>query len=137
MHLNHEPMSPVFDKWHVGGLPCAAVFHRFSAPDNGPPHDHPWGFRSIVLVGGYVEQVFQLDGTSELVRHDPGDSFHIKAGHIHRIVELPQGECWTLILPGPSERTSGFYEFREDGTYYRPWHRPEFERLGGQTPQPA
>jgi hypothetical protein len=129
MHLNHEPMSPVFDKWHLDGAPFPAVLHRFSEPDMGPPHDHPWSFRSIVLHGGYVEQVFQLDGTSELVRHEVGDSFHIPAGHIHRIVELPAGECWTLILPGQHERKSGFYDFRPDGTYHRYWDG-EFEKMG-------
>lgn len=130
LNLRHEPMSPVFDKWHVEGLPCAAVFHRFSAPDHGDPHDHPWSFRSIILHGGYVEQVFQLDGTSELIRHDPGDSFFVPATHIHRVVDLPAGECWTIILPqGLSERVSGFYQFRDDGAYHRPWHRAEFEKL--------
>lgn len=127
--LNHEPMSPVFDKWHLNGLPRAAVLHRFTAPDHGDPHDHPWAFRSFVLSGGYVEQVFDLDGTSRTFKRMQGDSFFIFADHIHRIIELPAGECWTLILPQPTERVSGFYQFRDDGAWHRPWHRPEWQKI--------
>ena len=129
MQLRHEPMSPVFDKWHVEGLPIPAVFHRFAAPDLGDPHDHPWSFRSVILTGGYVEEVFDIEtGSSRLVSHTVGESFFIEASHIHRIVDLPTGECWTLIMPeGPKLREPGFYQFRQDGAYHRPWHREDFQ----------
>jgi hypothetical protein len=124
-------MSETFTKYHVHGLPRPAVFHRFAEADHGDPHDHPWSFRSFVLVGGYVEEVFHLDGTREIIHRMQGDSFFIHAEHIHRIIELPAGECWTLVLPQQTERVSGFYQFRDDGTYHRLWHQPEFARIDG------
>lgn len=129
--VDEERMAEFFCKYHLRGLPVGAVLHHFGSADapDAPPHDHPWPFRSFIVSGGYVERVFQLDGSSELVHRKPGDSFQIEASHIHRIEELPEGECWTLIIPGQHERTSGFYEFREDGTYQRRWNESEWTRL--------
>lgn len=129
MRLNHEPMGSHFDKWHVEGLPRSAVFHRFTAADLGDPHDHPWGFHSFVVSGGYVEEVFEVDGSSRFVLRSPGESFYVPAAHIHRLVELIGGECWTIILPGQPERDSGFYQFRDGQAYHRPWHRADFQPL--------
>jgi hypothetical protein len=126
LDLREEQMAHHFTKWHIGGLPCAAVIHQFNAVDHGDPHDHPWGFTSFVIHGGYVEQVFQLDGSAELIAREPGQSFYISAKHIHRIVELPAGECTTIILPGPHEQTSGFYQFRDGRTWHRFWNEAEF-----------
>lgn len=130
-----EPMSDAFTKFHLEGpWPFHPVIHRFSAPDNGDPHDHPWKFRSIILHGGYREEIFDVaTGKSRLVDRKPGDSFINAANHVHRIVELLDGECWTLILPHAWEQESGFYQFREDGAYYRPWHRDEFEKVDFNT----
>jgi len=125
--LYNEHMSDVFDKYHLDGAPFAAVLHRFSDIDHGDPHDHPWGFRSIILHGGYVERVFnRLNGTSRLIPREVGDSFEIPAKHIHRIEELPNGECWTLVLPRETERVSRFWQFRDSGIYSRAWHEKEW-----------
>lgn len=128
LELRYERMNDVFEKWHIEGLPFPASFHRFTGLETGPGHDHPFNFRSIILHGGYVERVFQMDGSSELVERRVGDSFEIAATHIHRIEALPAGECFTLMLPGPHERTSCFWDFREDGAWVREWHEPEFRR---------
>lgn len=121
LNLREERMADHFVKHHVEGLPSAAVFHQFSQIDYGDPHDHPWPFTSFVISGGYVEQVFQLDGSTELFHPNVGDSFHIDAKHIHRIIDLPNGECTTIILPGPHEQTSGFYQFRDGRAWHRFW----------------
>lgn len=127
LSLREERMADHFVKHHVEGLPAAAVFHQFSQVDHGDPHDHPWPFTSFVISGGYVEQVFQLDGSSELVHRKVGDSFRIDAKHIHRIIDLPAGECTTIILPGPHEQKSGFYQFREGRAWHRFWDQEEFQ----------
>jgi hypothetical protein len=44
---------------------------------------------------------------SELVHRIPGETYHVDAAHIHRIVELPQGECWTLVRAGPTRGKPG------------------------------
>ena len=127
-----EPMGHHFTKHHLEGLPVSAVLHHFTAAEpEADPHDHPWGFTSFVLSGGYVEEVFEVEfGWSRTVTRRQGEAFTVDAGHVHRIVRLLEGECWTLVLPGPLERVSGFYRWAEDGTpMYRRWDQQEWGRL--------
>lgn len=131
--LHYERMNGVFEKWHVHGLPFAAVFHRFSEVDDFEPHSHPWAFRSTILAGGYVEEVFTLDGSSERVHRNVGDSFIVEATHIHRIVEFPEGECWTLIQPqGPKVQEPGFWRFENGQAFHRFWHEQDFKLVERQ-----
>lgn len=127
--IREEVMGPHFTKYHIEGLPFAAVLHHFTAPDGGHIHDHPWGFRSTVLAGGYVELVYHPSGWHEAVERAEGDTFEIAATHIHTIVRLLEKECWTLVLPGPHEQTSGVWEFREDGSYRRTWDSDVWEKM--------
>lgn len=108
-----ERMSDEFTKFHINGLPFPAVIHHFTGSDKGLPHDHPWGFLSFVLSGGYIERIYQRTGSFHDVHRRPGDTFRIAATHIHEIIELPQGECWTLVLPQPWERHGGFWDFSQ------------------------
>ena len=110
-----ERMSPAFVKYH---LDDGRVLHRFTRPEPfANPHDHPWPFQTEVLSGGYIEEVFtiRIDGSwfSELVTRVPGKIYEISANHIHRIVGLPAGECWTLVRAGRQERTTQFWRFSE------------------------
>lgn len=122
-----EEMGPHFTKVH---LPGSQVLHRFTEPDAGAPHDHPWGFTSHVLSGGYIEDVYTLrpDGIATVERKErrPGTSHQVEAGTVHRIVGLLAGECWTLVEPGPLEQQSGFYHFDGAGIWHRYWHEAEF-----------
>lgn len=125
-----EPMSSAFTKWH---LDAPAVLHRFTAPDSGDPHDHPFGFTTQILSGGYVEEVYTLtaDGGWSVSLHHrwPGTSHHVEATTVHRIVALPQGECWTVIRPGPWERKSGFWRVVDGRAQFRAWDEPWPEKF--------
>ena len=117
-----ERMSRAFVKYH---LDDGRVLHRFTHEEpHADPHDHPWSFETEVLAGGYVEEVFHLDADggwrSELVHRDAGSVHHIPAAHRHRIVALPQRECWTLVRAGPPEREVHFWRFG-DGVQRRHW----------------
>lgn len=130
--LNHERMSGAFEKWHLDGVPTPAALHHFTAPDLGDPHDHPFAFTSFVLSGGYVEEVFTNDGsgswTSEFITREPGTSHQVDAEHIHRIVSLPTGDCWTMIVAGPHERETRFWRFNDGPVLSRAWHETEFRK---------
>lgn len=126
LHIREERMAEFFTKFHLEGAPFGAVIHRFTSADHGDAHDHPWTFRSFILHGGYVEQVFALDGTSEERVRKPGDSFRNDAGHIHRIVRLLEPECWTIIVPEAWNRKPGFYQFRDGVAFHRFWDEREF-----------
>jgi hypothetical protein len=119
-----EPMGPHFTKHHIGGMPFPAVIHHFCAVDLGDPHDHPAKARSVILAGGYCEEVFDpATGASERIWRRPGDSFVMEAAHVHRLVELPEGEAWTLYTPlGPKVQEPGFYEWREGAPWRRAWN---------------
>lgn len=128
-----ERMNDHFTKLH---LPDGRVVHRFSAAD-GPdadPHSHPWPFKSRIIAGGYVEQVFDVDrphAPPVEIERRPGDVFHNEAGTVHRIIRLLEDECWTVIRPGAHERKPGFYQFRPDGVWHRFWDEPDFTPLTG------
>ena len=118
-----ERMSRAFTKYH---LDDGRALHRFKAEEpHATPHDHPWGFETEVLEGGYVDEVFHLDPGggwhSELVHRVPGQRYRVDATHIHRIVELPTGECWTLVRAGPNAREARFWRVG-DMVQSRAWH---------------
>jgi hypothetical protein len=128
-----EPMGDAFTKYHLGGeqapWPFFPVIHHFTAPDLGDPHDHPWAFTSHVLQGRYVEEVFHLsaDGSwsSEIITRLPGTSHSVVATHIHRLIDLPDGDCWTCVMAGSVERETRFWRF-DDGVRSRAWYEPGF-----------
>lgn len=123
-----ERMSNEFTKFHVQGLPFHPCLHRFTGPDGLGPHDHPWGFMTFILWGGYVEDVYTITGdtwTVERVYRAPGTSHRVEAEHIHRIVELPMGECYTMVIGDPWKRETRFWDFGEK-IRSRAWHEPEF-----------
>ena len=124
-----ERMSRAFTKYH---LDDGRALHRFRAEEpDADPHDHPWSFRTEILAGGYVEEVFRIapDGGwhSECVRRDPGTVHDVAADHIHRIVALPRRECWTLIAWGPHERETRFWRFGAP-ILSRAWHERQWTR---------
>lgn len=136
--IEEERMSDSFVKYHIRGLPIAAVLHHFTDVDRGDPHDHPWPFQSTILSGGYTEEVFLKSiGASFIERREVGNSFVVPAQRIHRITELHTGDCWTLILPGPEEQKSGFWQFREDGVYHRYWDSQDWIKVEESKPIPT
>jgi hypothetical protein len=137
MEYSVERMNDAFTKYHLNRegeapWPFRPVLHHFTQPDYGDPHDHPWSFTSFVMSGGYVEEVFSITNgvwRSEIVHRLPGTSHHVLATHIHRIIDLPEGECWTMVLGGPHERETRFWRFGEH-IESRAWHEHDFRLVG-------
>lgn len=91
-----------------------AMLHRLTETDEGLPHDHPVRFEAHVLSGGYIEKLYRLlpGGTVREMQQvwRPAGSRHvIEPQTIHRLVELPAGESWSLCLAGPVERAWRHY----------------------------
>ena len=131
--IREEELAEHFKKYHVlGPWPFDLVVHEFLGPDLGPPHDHPWGFQSLIVEGGYVEETYTVDGGRGPDReHRKGETFIVEATHIHRVVRLLDDKCWTIILPFIEDepRRFGFWHFQNGGVWHRPIDRPEFERV--------
>lgn len=132
MEIVKEIMSDVFTKYHIKGLPFDCVIHHFKEPDKGDFHSHPFNFTSHILKGSYIEEQREINGvggTNYYKYHrQQGTAHKVYCNTIHRIIELPEGECWTLILPEKWQQEPGFYKF-EDVIYKRLWHEKEFKVL--------
>lgn len=99
--------------------------HNILTSDEGRDfHDHPWGFTSLILSGGYVEhrpgcgcEPIPNDGRKRVanLHHDPGGCRYYGPGSVvrrdatdlHRL-ELVNGPAWTLVLTSPYHRMWGF-----------------------------
>ena len=124
-----ERMSRAFTKYH---LDDGRALHRFRMGEpHADPHDHPWAFETEILAGGYLEEVFHIssDGgwRSELVHRSPGTVHQVMAKHIHRIVELPDRECWTVVRAGPNQRETRFWRFGDE-VLSRAWHERRWRK---------
>ncbi len=82
-------------------------FHR--SEDDDALHDHPWGFTSVILSGGYYEWTADRRGKVGRRWYGPGRVLTRRATHRHR-VELPSGrDCWTLVFRGAKEKSWSFF----------------------------
>lgn len=106
----------------------ALMLHCMRRPDQDRClHDHPWKFVTLVLRGGYEEEVAETEshsgpiGTLMYTRwNPPGTLLYRPAMHTHRVSRLPHGPCWTLVLRSGYVRTWGF---RNERGEWRRWDR--------------
>lgn len=82
------------------------------ADDDRCAHDHPWWMLRLILWGGYIES----HSTKHTVAHRkpwrpwaPWRMYWYGSMFRHRILELPQGSSWTLVLCGSKSREWGFF----------------------------
>lgn len=66
-------------------------------------HDHPWAFTTLILRGGYVEEI----GGKEFVRR-PGYIGYRSRTFEHRITRLLRVRAVTLVIRGPDHVDWGF-----------------------------
>jgi len=97
-----ERMSDQFMKLHmtIGKFPI--TLHHFTGPDVDGPHDHPFSFFTTIIAGSYVEEVWGINPRDRLwhcrrVHRYAGNTHFVHGEDIHRIVELPDGECITSV----------------------------------------
>lgn len=94
---NHLP--GYLHRWCIIGFGrYMARIHRILDIDRTPYlHSHPFDYVSIVLWGGYDEQVLQADGSLKLIRRGIGSVVRRSANTFHRISNI-KGSCTTLFL---------------------------------------
>lgn len=135
-NIGMERMSDELMKYHISNgadtpWPFTPVIHHFTGPDRDNPHSHPFNFRSIILKGSYVERISYLHKGqwhhTDVTRKE-GDSFIVTTDHIHQIIDLPEGECWTMIIPedGPRQDVR-FYDFSNGEMKSRLWNETEYK----------
>lgn len=73
-------------------------------------HDHPWGFVSLVLRGGYTEEFYASFGAHWVRRVWRRGSLHwMRRSEAHRIVALSGQPTVTLVVTGPRRQVWGFW----------------------------
>lgn len=128
-----ENMGDHFRKLHLQpGASERVTLHHFTAPDSGDPHDHPYDFTTLVLSGGYVEEVWEpvlpdgwggsVEWNKKLFFRAPGTSHRVASAAVHRIVSLPAGECVTAVV----WHDAGVE--RREVRYWKPWAFPVVSR---------
>jgi hypothetical protein len=95
-------------------FPFNVTLHKIVRSDDPIMHDHPWGYMTVVLKGGYWEHtpVFNNDGkilTEFQTWRGPGSIIKRKAGEYHWL-ELDEsvGPATTLFFMGRQKREWGF-----------------------------
>ena len=117
--------------------------HRILRTDEGCLHDHPWGYRTLVLSGGYWETTGTAGrdaATGEATVGDverrwrgPGFTHKVSDSHAHRLALEKNEEtgadvpCWTVFVPFRRTQEWGFYVDGEGGSVWEPAAR----HLGG------
>lgn len=125
--------SVFFNRYSVLKTRWFSVYlHQFFRSDGERClHDHPWAFTSIILRGGYWEEMFPPWMTtqtrySEKIRDDllpeasragmidrhwrrPGSILWRTAKTSHRIVMEPGTRPWSLVIVGRKVRDWGFW----------------------------
>lgn len=139
LEIKHHRLSEEFTKWAMFfGQGTDSYFHgclhHFTGKDKGDPHSHPHSFVSFVGAGGYLEREYFInkDGTYRTFIHErrPFSVFPVFADTIHEIIDLPEGEAWTFIVP-TSAHCSPWHHWRfdETGIYRRLPDERDFTKL--------
>ncbi len=89
--------------------------------DDADPHDHPWGWATIILRGGYVDERWDggytpkeimVRGPRTIVEEEimtPGTFRRRRPGHLHRLrLFTERRPTWTLVFTTDSNRPWGF-----------------------------
>lgn len=94
-------------------VPFNVFLHKFLKSDSDNLHDHPWGYFTLILWGGYWEYMYENDDKKEcIMKKWRGPGFHqkVSATHVHRIeLDEATGPCWTLFIPMKRVREWGFW----------------------------
>lgn len=108
-----EDPTPLLIRYQLVKIGEAAgiyVHHFLRSDYDRALHDHPWGFLSLILRGGYTEVHDQTpDGKQVDVYHEPGTIIFRRPKWRHRVMLAKGKTAWTFILVGPRVRKWGFH----------------------------
>jgi hypothetical protein len=94
-------------------FPFNVFLHKFLKGDPDDVHDHPWGYCTFILKGGYWEWIPMLNSKGEKYGErahwcGPGHFRIRKPTSYHRIELEPGVTAWTLFMPLRKVREWGF-----------------------------
>lgn len=130
-------------------FPFNVTLHKIVRSDDAIMHDHPWGYMTVVLKGGYWEHtpIFNNEGkmfAEFQTWRGPGSIIKRKAGEYHWL-ELDEsvGPATTLFFMGRQQREWGFLVQTKKGlhrwikwtdylTDWKPYHQKYVARAANK-----
>lgn len=118
---------PYLDRYYVflkdrNRFPFNITLHKVMVSDEPVLHDHPWGYATLILKGGYWEHIPLRNETtggvvgSTRVWRGPGH-FRIRSADDLHWLELEKDEagneipCWSLFFMGKKKKEWGFLPY--------------------------
>ena len=119
--LDREGKDPYLIRYYLlfknrsGSIPFNVFIHKFVKGDDDHLHDHPWGYFTFILSGGYNETVRRDSGQEYTHWRGPGFYQTVPPKHTHKIALDPKAStCWTLFVPFRRSREWGFIEKKNE-----------------------
>ena len=84
-------------------FPFNITLHKVLVSDEPTLHDHPWGYATFILKGGYWEHT-----PNGRFWRRPGSIRFARCHSLHRVELEPGVDVWTLFIPGPKLKEWGF-----------------------------
>jgi hypothetical protein len=107
---------------------CSCMLHWLLRPDPQPDlHDHPVTFLSVVLSGGYEEEIPDPHSDGARIRRRVSRWNFVRALDTHRIVAVSPGTK-TLVIAGRVVREWGFHS----PSGWKPWRQYVVDRKAAQ-----
>ncbi len=105
--LGWEEIGEKFTRFVLLRTPWRNFYlHKLNAPVWHPQcHDHPWDFWTLILAGGYWEEV---DG--RVIWRKPGTVLYRPAEFSHNVVTV--GTAWSVIMTTKKKRQWGLHDCR-------------------------
>ena len=124
---DREGKIPYLDRYYIflkdrKNFPFNITLHKVLVSDEPTLHDHPWGYATFILKGGYWEHIpiHSQEGNvvgSTRVWRGPGHFRMRKADDLHwlELAKDPDGNeipCWSLFFMGRKVKEWGFLPWR-------------------------
>ena len=125
--MDRENDEPYLERYYLflrdrGTFPFNIFLHKFLKSDPDNLHDHPWGYTTFVIWGGYWEYTENAEGKRVKKWCGVGYFANRPALWKHRLeLDPAHPTCWTLFIPHKRTREWGFYKPAEGGIEKEEW----------------
>ena len=102
-----------FKRWRIISLPWFAIYIHgiYKADEDLHLHNHPWKIWTMILWGGYTEELY---GNRFRIRK-PGHMARVKLSDFHKIKEMIKSPTYTLAIVG--RRTNEDWGYMVSGRF--------------------
>jgi hypothetical protein len=126
---------PYLDRYYIflknrKNFPFNFTLHKVMIGDEPVLHDHPWNYATLILKGGYYENIPLRNQTtggvvgSTKVWRGPGHFRYRKADDLHWLELAKDADgnnipCWSLFFMGQKQKEWGFLPWKDGNTLQR------------------